>query len=163
MNDECLLTSKFPVFLLVASLLLLFGCSSDNEEESRELGFSLETKDVFQQQESIFNQGEEITFELLINNDGGEQKTLEFGTTQKYDFALYTDKDVLVWQWSTDTEQIFLPVLTELRLEPYSSESYQVVWDQRLARGTYLTPQQYELRAYLLGTTIELACDITIQ
>lgn len=151
---------------LSAPMFLVSGCSDNSETvavESRRILSELQVLDEYQQPATVFVQGEEITFSLVIKNSGDELQILEFPTAQKYDFQLYDANDLKVWQWSTDTGQIFSQALTRLSLEPQSEQQFQVVWDQQLLAGGYPAMGEYVLQASIPGQDLGVSISLTIQ
>jgi hypothetical protein len=96
-----------------------------------------------------FRFGESIRFELEARNRTAQTVNLVFPDAQIYDFVvLDAGSNRLRWRWSDG--MAFAQVTTELTFDPYSSKSYNVVWNGVLSNGTQLPPGSYRARGTLV-------------
>jgi hypothetical protein len=76
-----------------------------------------------------------VTFTLEVANGGMSPVVLEFGTGQRYDFAVRDSAGVEMWRWSS--EQLFTQALGTEAVEAGRVLSYEVVWMAGAQRGEY--------------------------
>lgn len=123
---------------------------------------SLKITDKFEQTSTSFSQGEEINLILSITNISSETKTLEFSTTQLYDFVIVTSEDAEVWRWSDSMG--FSQTLTSYDLGPEESKVFTVTWDRVLSDGVSVIPiGDYTLAADSFGIDVKPTQSLSIQ
>ncbi len=79
--------------------------------------------------------GEAITFTLRVENASADTVTLEFVTSQRYDFVVRSATQDTVWRWGS--ERGFMQVLGEERLAPGGVIDYHERCDAQFAPGRY--------------------------
>ncbi len=88
---------------------------------------------------------------LVKTNISGRPITLNYLSSQRYDFIIYQD-GLEVWRWSAG--QVFLPVLQQVTLAPGQSQVFSAVWNQATPAGLPVPPGVY--RAVAINTASEL-------
>lgn len=96
-----------------------------------------------------YKAGEPIQLRLVLANEGSKPITLEFTSSQRYDFEIRNAKDELVWRWSD--EMGFAQMLGSETVEPGGELHYEEEFAQTLDSGSYriigyITARDVELR-----------------
>lgn len=104
---------------------------------------------------TTYESGETIELELVLENGGSEPVTLEFTTSQRYDFEIRNVDDEVVWRWSD--EMGFAQVLGSEIVEPGGRLRYEEEFSMALDAGTYrvigyITARDVDLRDELAIT-----------
>jgi hypothetical protein len=103
---------------------------------------------------AAYEPGDPMTVVLRVTNATNHMRSLEFRTSQRYDFILLDENDEEVYRWSTG--QAFLQVLGEEVLEA----GQQRAWEEVLSAPT--EPGEYRLQGVIpaaegrLSTTLPL-------
>jgi hypothetical protein len=125
--------SRIPFYVLLPAILLVSaGCIieyHDDDDDDADFTVTLVLKDEFDQEVSIFNQGEDITFQLAIRNNTFLTRTLFFRTAQQYDFLIKDLNGDDIWQWSAGRS---FGGRTELEIEPGETITVTEDWDQHI-------------------------------
>lgn len=92
---------------------------------------------------------ESVRFVLHVTNSGATPITLDFTSSQRYDFIVETMAGETVWRWSD--EMAFMQALSQATLAPGESWSMDAVWEPDTPSGEYravgvLTAREHELR-----------------
>jgi hypothetical protein len=77
--------------------------------------------------------GDSVRFELHITNVTSEPVSLEFASSQRYDFEVADGEGVRVWRWSDD--MMFAQALGTDVLAPGESRRYGAAWRPDAAGG----------------------------
>lgn len=85
---------------------------------------------------------ESILIQLIITNKTNKVFKSTFSSTQKYDFVVRREKEE-IWRWSKD--KVFAMVLTEFKLQPQESVTYQDIWTQQDEEGRTIPAGEYEI------------------
>ncbi len=90
-----------------------------------------------------------IRLQLVLENEGSEPVTLQFTTSQRYDFEIRSAEDELVWRWSD--EMGFAQMLGSEIVEPGGRLRYEEEFSMALDAGTYrvigyITARDVDLR-----------------
>jgi hypothetical protein len=108
--------------------------------------------------------GSDRRLTLTLVNTSDEALTLQFSTSQVYDFTLFrpdrndhpggdgdpnTPSDVLVWNWAHD--RVFTPAEYSITLEPGASRVIEERWNGLDNDGEIVGPGIYHLQATLLS------------
>ncbi|HHW03242.1 MAG TPA: LysM peptidoglycan-binding domain-containing protein [Thermoanaerobacterales bacterium] len=108
---------------------------------------------------AVYKMGEPVTIRLRKKNILSVPLTLTYRTTQKVDFRVTRDGN-LIWQWSRD--QFFAQVVTSDTLQPGEEKVYRVVWDQK-TDDMLVRPGNYTITGWNLATPgIRLSLEFTI-
>jgi len=144
---------KHYITMLIFSFsLLLSACDGDadfvgGEENVLQTEFYLQ--DNLNQETSNFLQGEILTLHLSLTNNGSKEITLEFPSSQQYDFYVKNSVDTEVWRWSAN--QLFAQGLTDIRIPAGNTVVFSENWNQRAFNGTLLPTGNYTVFAKVLG------------
>ena len=131
-----------PLLLAVVALLLF---AVPHVEESQ-LTVRLTTyRDTYERDQPI-------RLVLVLENGGSEPVTLEFTTSQRYDFEIQNAADEVVWRWSD--EMGFAQMLGSETVEPGGRLRYAEEFSMALDAGTYrvigyITARDVDLRDQL--------------
>jgi hypothetical protein len=90
--------------------------------------------------------GTPVRLTFAIANSGPAPVTLQFATSQKYDFEVRRGGQT-VWRWSAD--RMFTQALTSLTLAPGARQTFAQTWKQQDDRGQPVTAGEYEAIATL--------------
>ena len=108
---------------LVAAVMLAVSCAPRPEPgmdagpgSPPELGSSLNVRVV----------EDTVVLEIHITNVASSPITLEFPSSQRYDFAIETAEGESVWRWSA--ARSFMQVLGSEELQPGESRRYSETW-----------------------------------
>lgn len=71
--------------------------------------------------------GQSPEFALTLTNQSGEERVLEFGSGQKFDFLVKQGEEV-IWQWSED--MMFTSALESVTLGAGESITFTAQWDE---------------------------------
>ena len=87
--------------------------------------------------------------ELVLANEGSDSVTLEFTSSQRYDFEIRNADDEVVWRWSH--EMGFAQVLGSETVTVGGGRHYEEECTRRLDTGTYrvigyITARDVDLR-----------------
>jgi hypothetical protein len=85
-------------------------------------------------------EGDSARLELHVTNVTTEPVTLEFATSQRYDFEVLTESGERLWRWSD--EMMFAQVLGEEVLAVGETRSYSAPWPAVAAGGAYVARAQ---------------------
>jgi hypothetical protein len=85
---------------------------------------------------------EPILIQLIVTNKTNKVFRSTFSSTQKYDFVVRKEKEE-IWRWSKD--KVFAMVLTEFKLQPQESVTYQDRWTQQDEEGRTIPAGEYEI------------------
>jgi hypothetical protein len=94
-----------------------------------------------------------ITFTLLVENGSSEAVTLEFRTSQRYEFLVTSAAQDTVWRWGEGRG--FMQVLGQEELGPGKVLTYREQFEARLAPGRYVVTGLLVARNRLLQATAE--------
>ena len=81
-----------------------------------------------------YSRGEPITITIVLRNTSSAPQTLEFSSSQRYDFAI-EDTRAPLWRWSAAV--MFAQVLGEETIAPGDSLSYSEMFRGELPAGSY--------------------------
>ncbi|MCH7876084.1 MAG: hypothetical protein IH965_12395 [Gemmatimonadetes bacterium] len=106
---------------------------------------------------TTYESGETIELELVLENGGSEPITLEFTTSQRYDFEIRNAEDELLWRWSD--EMGFAQMLGSEIVEPGGRLRYEEEFSMALDAGTY------RVIGYIAARDVDLRdeLEITVQ
>jgi len=133
-----------PLLLTIVALLLF---TVPHVEESQ-LTVSLTTD------ETNYQAGQPIQLYLVLENEGPEPLTLEFSSSQRYDFEIRNAEDELVWRWSD--EMGFAQMLGSETVEPGGELHYEEEITQTLDSGSY------RVIGYITARDVELKDEIDV-
>jgi hypothetical protein len=94
--------------------------------------------------------GAPVPLTLTVTNPGRSPLTLQFSSSQQYDFEVRREGQV-VWRWSAD--RMFTQALTSLTLNPGTSLRFTETWKQQDNNGQPVPPGTYEVVATLTTMT----------
>ena len=126
------------VFLLLVIAMVSVACGGSNQKASdgsSGLQTRLVLKDKFDQQTARFTSGEEIRFELVLQNTQASSRTLNFNTGQQYDIYITSFNGSEVWRWSTGRG--FTQSLTQVSVPANGSVTVNESWINTLSVGSY--------------------------
>ncbi len=89
----------------------------------------------------VYLVGEPVQMELVVRNPASGPVTLQFPSSQRYDFLVLREDGRLVWRWSHD--KVFAQVLGSLTLDPGEERRYRERWDQTDNEGRPVSPGRY--------------------
>lgn len=97
-----------------------------------------------------------VAFELAVTNAMIEPVVVEFGSSQRYDFAVEGADGSVEWRWSAD--RTFAQVVGADTLAPGATRTYGAAWAHAGRTGVY------EAVAWLVSAThpVELRTDIEL-
>lgn len=95
-----------------------------------------------------------INMALQVYNYSRIPVTLDFTTSQRYDFAIYNSKGREVWRWSDD--KAFLQVLGQVTLSPGESILYTTAYEFIDANGRPMPADLYTLKGELTASDMTL-------
>jgi hypothetical protein len=95
---------------------------------------------------TAYPSGAPVRLTLAVANPGSAPVTLQFATSQKFDFEVRRG-GVTVWRWSAD--RMFTQVLTSLTLAPGARQSFAETWKQQDNKGQPVPAGEYEAIATL--------------
>jgi hypothetical protein len=93
-----------------------------------------------------YRPGEPVQLRLEVLNDEGKPVTLPFSSSQRYDFEVLWEGQ-LIWRWSAD--RMFAQVLTQETLAPGERRRFEAPWDGRQADGVVARTGEYSARGVL--------------
>lgn len=93
--------------------------------------------------ESRYYRGQSVRITFRKRNITDQSVTLEYSSSQLFDFYISNQNGREIWRWSED--QAFLPVIREMVLAPGEAETIDIVWDQRNKSGNLVNPQTLTL------------------
>jgi hypothetical protein len=93
-----------------------------------------------------YRPGEPVQLRVEVFNDAAEPVTLFFSSSQKCDFEVLWE-DQLLWRWSAD--RVFAQMLTEETLAPGERRRYEATWAGRRSDGALARPGEYNARGVL--------------
>jgi len=93
--------------------------------------------------ESRYYRGQSVRITFRKRNITDQSVTLEYSSSQLFDFYISNQNGREIWRWSED--HAFLPVIREMVLAPGESETIDIVWDQRNKSGNLVNPQNLTL------------------
>ena len=136
------------IAVLATGLLLSPACGSSPE---RDLSLAVSAGD------RTFKTREPIPLELVVRYGGKDPLTLNFSTSQRYDFQIEREGEIL-WRWSNG--RMFAQILGQFSL---SSELPEIRY--RAVFQGYLPPGHYKARGVLTTRPrpLSAATHITIQ
>ena len=108
--------------------ICLVACNSDDNEPG--LSVTLVLKDKFGNPENTFVQGDPVTMELSITNNGTETETLKSGCSLIMDIIVSEVGGSEVWKLSHNLG--CFAVITKLTLEPGETNTETFDWDQTM-------------------------------
>jgi len=109
------------------------------------LSVSLIVKDSFDQPVNIFNQGEIITFELQLKNEGLQKAILVFNDSQTHD-VIITNPQTSEQIW--ELEGVYAAVVTYIAIEPGETIIRSDNFDQVLTNGGIIQSGTYDVKAW---------------
>ena len=137
--------------LILAWVVVLAACDAREAGSGAPGGGEGGTASVLVPTMQVRVEGDTVHFELQVSNAADTAVVVEFGSAQRYDFAVETEAGEPVWQWSAD--RMFGQVMGEERIEPGGSVRYREVWvpsersGRLVARGQVVsTSHPLELR-----------------
>jgi len=144
----------------IIALLLLSGCKNSIDNG---LVTSVYMRDKFNQTADNFVQGDAINMTLSIKNDSTSDKTLNFPSSQQYEFIIKDSASNEIWRWSTGLA--FTQVASAFSLGPTDTRSTTYTWNQFTdTNNTTLIPiGSYTLEAYFVGNGPVAQTTLTIQ
>jgi len=152
-------------------LIFISGCTNSDDSspiipscsisDDTAIQVNLVLRDTFSQESSSFIQGETIEFYLKATNTTNEPITLNFSSSQQYDFCIESTSGDGVWRWSAD--MAFLTVNTKLILPAQSAVEATETWDQTLLTGGNLAIGSYTAFGSFLDQTPTAQFNFTIQ
>jgi hypothetical protein len=93
--------------------------------------------------------GEQIRFDLTIENRTDREMRVQFPDAQTHDFLVVDNGTQRIrWQWSDG--QAFAQVATELVFAPNESKTFTVLWNGVLSDGTQLPPGNFQARGLMV-------------
>ena len=132
--------------LLLSVLLMLTACY---EKDPKSIKTSLVLKDNFSQESNIFTQGGSIEFYLTATNTTNNVVTLNFNSSQQYDFYILNNSSYEIWRWSDD--KLFAAALSGISFQAGETKIFSVVWDQKLSTGKNIQIGNYIAKGSLLN------------
>jgi Intracellular proteinase inhibitor len=93
-----------------------------------------------------YRPGDPVQLRLEVLNDTAEPVTLLFNSSQKYEFEVLWE-DQLLWRWSAD--RVFAQMLTKETIAPGQGIQYEAAWDGRRSDGELARPGEYNARGVL--------------
>lgn len=85
--------------------------------------------------QTVYAAGGPVDLALKITNRGSDPVTLQFSTSQRYDFLVLDAADDTVWRWSAD--KMFMQVLGQEQLGPGESRDFREHVAVALPPGEY--------------------------
>ncbi len=143
---------------LLFTISFALACNTENDlgsdSNSRPSDLVLEVLIRNSSNESVINlqKGEVATFILTVSNDTSEEINVTYSSSQKYDFLVLNDTDV-VWKWSYD--KVFTQAIVEESILPNTSISFEEEWNQVDNNGISVDTGSYVLKAIYKGTDPE--------
>jgi len=148
----------YKITRILFLLIIISGCSNSDDSP---IQVNLILRNTFSQESNSFIQGEAIGFLLTTTNTTNEPITLNFTSSQQYDFCIETTSGAEVWRWSADKG--FLTVLTQLILPVQGAVEATQSWDQTLLAGGNLAIGSYTAFGSFLDQTPTAQFNFTIQ
>lgn len=142
---------KGIIFLL--ALFALVGCETDLTSTNSNFEVTLIITNQFSQPSSTFTQGETINISLALKNISSTTQTLNFSSSQQYDFVIKDVNGVEIWRWSDG--MVFIAATTSYSLSPGESQVFSYSWDQNIpSTGTVIPVGTYLLEAQQIGIDV---------
>jgi len=121
---------SFCLVISISSLFFLTSGPYTVEGETLESGLSL----CFTTDRAVYSSGDAIEMTLKVSNQAGQDVTLKFKDSQRFDFVIEKNGERL-WRWSDGL--MFMQVLGEQRLSPGQTITYTARFEGNLKPGTY--------------------------
>jgi hypothetical protein len=103
----------------------------------------------------VYRSGEPIELILKLVNPSRQERTLEFSSSQRYDFQISDRAGTTVWHWSAG--RMFAQMLGSERLAPGATREYRERFEGRLPAGTYVATGTIPTRDTPLRATTIIA------
>jgi len=107
-----------------------------------------------------YYRGEKVRITFRKRNITDETVTLQYSSSQLFDFYISNEKGLEIWRWSED--KAFLPVVREMILAPGEAETTEIVWDQRNKWGNLVNPQTFTLWGTNKATGESIALELRV-
>lgn len=92
--------------------------------------------------------GAPLRLKIKVCNRGSQEVEVSFGTSQRYDFEVMSDKtSAIVWRWSDG--MLFAQVIGKERFAPGCLQLGETSWDGSDSEGRPVEPGTYKARAIL--------------
>jgi Intracellular proteinase inhibitor len=127
-----------------------FGINSDDLNPDLSFRTELELRNSRGGQTDTFALGETVTMVLTVRNLLETEATVQFPTSQQFDFVvLRPDSDTVVWRWSDDNGP-FTQAATELDFAAGETKTFTRSWNQTDSTGAPLAAGTFEARGVLM-------------
>lgn len=146
---------------IIKALLLFIVLSGCNNSDTSPIQTKLILRDKFSQESSSFTQGEPIEFVLTSTNTTNEPITLNFGSTQQFDFYIKSASGAEIWRWSAD--RVFATVITSFTIPAYGTKEAAETWNQALSTGGNIPVGSYTAYGSFLDQTPTAQFSFTIE
>ena len=103
---------------------------------------------------ATYEAGEPIQLQLFLENQDSASMTLEFSSSQRYDFEIRDAEDEVVWRWSD--EMGFAQMLGSEIVEPGGQLHYEEEFTMTLDAGIY------RVIGYVKSRVVELRDELEI-
>jgi len=119
----------------------------DQPDAGDGLNYTWEEEDGFRYllttNEKRYFRGQPVRITFRKRNLTDQSVTLQYSSSQLFDFYVSNRNDREIWRWSEDKS--FLPVIREMILGPGEEETIEIVWNQRNKSGNLVDPQMFTL------------------
>jgi len=116
-------------------------------DQGDELNYTWEEEEGFRYllatNEKRYFRGQPVRITFRKRNITDRSVTLEYSSSQLFDFYVSNENGREIWRWSED--KAFLPVIREMVIAPGESETIDIVWNQRNKSGNLVNPQTFTL------------------
>ena len=130
------------------SSLILSACTS---QQTSPINSTLILRDIFSQESSSFVQGENIEFYLTATNSSESAVTVDFTSSQQYDFTVESTNGSKIWRRSDG--KVFAPSLSSITFQPGESKIFSVTWNQILSNAHNIAIGSYVAKGSLLNNS----------
>lgn len=93
--------------------------------------------------EKRYYRGQPVKITFRKRNITDNTVTLEYTSSQVFDFYISNAKGIEIWRWSKD--KAFSSVIREMVLAPGEDETIDIVWNQKNKWGNTVNPQTFTL------------------
>jgi|LGVF01.2.fsa_nt_gb hypothetical protein len=140
---------SLTIILSIFFWIIFISCANDDDENTatHNIETTLMITDDGGNESSVFDQGEDIKFEIEMYNFTNETQTLKYSSSQIYDIEIYDLDDNLIWNWANG--KAFTAALTELDFSPYETKTFKETWDQVSNEGMQASVEMYD--AYVIN------------
>lgn len=99
-------------------------------------------------------EGGELLLAFSLRNVSEQDLTIEFGSGQQYDFAVYNDREEEVYRWSDSYS--FTMALVEKEIKKGDRLEYADSWDMKDREGNPVPDGVYTIKVFILARVLNI-------